>query len=272
MPFLDTLAVHYGAGLNVVDFVGEPERSRVAINRWVEEKTEDRIKDLMPRGVVSTRTRMILVNAVYFEAGWAAPFHPDRTEPAPFTRLDGSSVDVMTMNELSERPFVKADGYEAVELPYDGKDLSMLVVAPTAGTFASFESSLTAEKVLDVFESLETKALDLYLPKTKTEGAFALRPALGSLGMKRAFDEEAADFSGLSSTEELFIKDVVHKTFLQIDERGTVAAAATGVGFSNSSAPPPPPVMKIDRPFLAAIIDRPTKTLLFLGRILEPKR
>lgn len=269
-PFLDTLASHYGTGLNVVDFVQEPERSRVAINRWVEDKTERRIKDLVPENMVSSQTRIILVNAVYFDAGWASPFHPAQTKPAPFTKVDGSKVEVSMMNELSERPYVKADGYEAVEMPYDGKELSMLVIAPTKGSFAAFEDSLTGSKVLDILASLETKTLHLFFPKLKTEAAFSLAEPLKALGMRRAF-EPGADFSGMSASERLFVSDVVHKTFLEIDERGTVAAAATGVGMMNSSLPPPPPVMVVDRPFIAAIVDRPTKTLLFLGRILEPK-
>lgn len=176
------------------------------------------------------------------------------------------------MNEQSPRPYAKHDEYEAVEMPYDGGEaLSMLVIAPTPGMFAKFESSLTADKVLDILASLETKELHLFFPKLKTEGAFRLKQPLAALGMQRAFDEQSADFGAMSTTEALYVHDVVHKTFLEIDEEGTVAAAATGVTWRNVSAPLPPPAMKVDRPFLIAIVDRPTKTLLFLGRILDPK-
>jgi serpin B len=271
MPFLDILAVNYGAGLNVVDFVKETDKSRLAINGWVEEKTENRIKEILPAGVVNGDTRMVLVNAVYFNAAWASKFDTNRTKPAPFTKADGSTVEVMMMNNVSPLPHAKGDGYEAVEMAYDGNELSMLVIAPTKGTFATFESSLTGGKVLDILASLETKVLDLSFPKLKAEGSFGLKESLRALGMRQAFEAASADFSGMSTTEKLVVQDVLHKTFVEIDENGTEAAAATAVIAANSSAPPPPPVMKIDRPFITAIIDRPTKSLLFLGRILEPK-
>jgi serpin B len=270
MPFLDTLAINYGAGLNVVDFVRETEKSRVAINRWVEDKTEKRITDLMPKSVLTPDTRMVLVNAVYFDGGWASPFAPNGTKPAPFTKADGSTVDVMMMNEVSPHPYVKGDGYEAVEMVYDDKALSMLVIAPTKGAFATFESSLTGRKVLDILASLETKEIHLFFPKLRVEGAFKLKEPLKALGMQKAFNE-SANFSGMSTTEKLVVQDVLHKTFAEIDENGTVAAAGTGVVVGNVSAPPPPPQMRVDRPFITAIVDRPTKTILFLGRILEPK-
>ncbi len=270
-PFLDNLAINYGSGLNVVDFIGETEKSRVAINRWVEEQTEKRITDLLPKAIISPDTRMVLVNAVYFDAAWASPFPPGSTKPGPFTKLDGSTVDVTMMNAVSEHPYAKTDGYEAVEMPYDGDALSMLVIAPTKGTFAKFEAALTGGKVLDILASLEKKELNLFFPKLKCEGAFKLKDPLKALGMQKAFDPSGADFSGMSTTERLSVQDVVHKTFVEIDERGTIAAAATGLVNVAASAPPPPPEMRVDRPFIAAIIDRPTKTLLFLGRILEPK-
>jgi serpin B len=153
-------------------------------------------------------------------------------------------------------------------MAYDGKVLSMPVIAPTKGTFATFESSLTGSKVLDILASLEIQELNLSFPKLRVEGAFSLKEPLKELGMQKAFT--SADFSGISMTEPLVVKDVVHKTFVEIDENGTVAAAATGVVVANGSASVPPE-MKVDRPFITAIIDRPTKTLLFVGRILEPK-
>jgi serpin B len=269
-PCLDTLAINYGAGLNVVDFIGATEMSRLTINRWVEDKTEKRIKHILPEGIVTTDTRMVLVNAVYFNAAWADQFQPASTQPGTFTKADGSTVQVSMMHGEAQRRYAKGDGYEAVEMTYDGNELSMLVIAPTKGTFATFESTLSGGKVLDILAGLESKPVNLSFPKLKLDGAFGLKESLKALGMEKAFTG-AADFSGMSTTESLAIQDVVHKTFLEIDEKGTEAAAATAVIVVEESASPPPVEMNVDRPFITAIVDRQTKTLVFLGRILEPK-
>ena len=269
-PFLDNLAVNYGAGLNVVDFVGATERSRSAINGWVEEKTERRIKNILPQGSVNQDTRLVLVNAVYFKAAWATKFAREATAEASFTKLDGSKVPVAMMSAPAEpRAYVKGTGYEAVELPYVGDELSMLVIAPT-GPFADFEASLTGERVLDVLAGLARRDVQLSLPKLKLESTFALKAPLQSLGMKEAF-EQSADFSGISAADKLRVDDVLHKTFLQVDEEGTEAAASTAVTVVTTSAPVDVITMKVDRPFLVAIVDRATKTLVFVGRVLEPK-
>ncbi|MBX3209999.1 MAG: serpin family protein [Labilithrix sp.] len=302
-PFLDTLAINYGAGLNIVDFIAETERSRITINGWVEEKTERRIRDILPEGVVDTDTRLVLVNAVYFNAAWASKFEPSATAPGPFTKADGTVVQVPMMNRQTSRRYARGVGYEAVEMPYDnGKrpppvkvspyesvsrfptggrendgaqadddtELAMVVVLPAAGAFASFEASLTGGKMLEILASLEKKLVDLSFPKLKLDVAVGLKAPLATLGMNQAFTP-AADFSGMSTTERLSVSNVLHKTFLEVDESGTEAAAATAVIVRNTSAPVAIE-MKVDRPFIAAIVDRRTKTLLFLGRILEPKR
>ena len=163
------------------------------------------------------------------------------------------------MNGQSPRPYAKGDGYEAVEMAYDGGELAMLVILPTAGTFATFESSLSGGKVLDILAGLEMKEVNLHFPKLKLDGHFGLKEPLKSLGMKQAFDG-SADFSGISTTEPLRVANVLHKTFLELDENGTEAAAATAVIFDHKSARVDPPVvMKVDRPFITAIVDRQTK-------------
>ena len=296
-PFLDNLAVNYGAGLNIVDFIAETERSRTTINGWVEENTEKRIKDILPEGAVGADTRLVLVNAVYFNAAWATRFEPRATAHAPFTKADGSFVQVAMMNRQAYRRYAKGDGYEAVEMAYnssppvrpdakrweryrvghieaapadDNVELAMLVIVPTAGTFAAFEASLTGDKVLDILAALHTVEVNLHFPKLKLDNGFRLKEPLMSLGINQAFSEGAANFSGISTTERLSVSNVLHKTFLEVDESGTEAAAATAAIVINVSAHTPIE-MKVDRPFITAIVDRPTKTLLFLGRILEPK-
>jgi serpin B len=270
-PFLDTLAVNYDAGLNVVDFVTQADAARAKINGWVEEKTEKRIKDLVPEKKLTADTRLVLVNAVYFNAGWLEKFAPEATAPAPFTKLDGSTVQVSMMrSNTTSRSYMKRDGFEAVAIPYEGSELAMLVIAPDKGSFPAFEAGLTGAKVLDVLAGLEPKEVILSFPKLKLEGSFELKQPLMDLGMKRAFGGEA-DFSGILATEPLAIEAVLHKTFMALDENGTEAAAATAVIAGRLSAPADPPVeMKVDRPFITAIVDGQTKTLVFLGRVLEP--
>lgn len=272
-PFLDTLAVNYGAGLNVVDFKTAAEPARLLINGWVEEKTENRIKNLIPEGVLNDLTRMVLVNAVYFNAAWGKKFDKSSTGLAPFAKLDGSETQVSMMNAELTAAHTKDAAFEAIELPYDGGEVSMLVIAPTKGSFAAFESSLTGGRVLDVLAGLRTKPVQLSFPKAKLDAAFSLRKPLESLGMKAAFLDDA-DFSGIATSEPLQISAVLHQTFLAIDENGTEAAAATAAAVGGrTSAPEPVEVVKmsVDRPYVIAIVDRQTKALLFLGRILQPK-
>jgi serpin B len=270
-PFLDILAKSYGSGMNVVDFIADTESARQTINAWVEEKTEDRIKDILPPGILTNATRFVIVNAVYFNAAWAVKFPPWATGDEPFTKLDGSQVQVSMMRGEAFRPYATGDGWEAVEMPYEGNELSMVVIVPSAGTFASFESTLTGGEVLDILAGLQSTKVELHFPKLRVEGDFGLKNPLAALGMKKAFTPEA-DLSGITKAEPLRLTDVIHKTFVDIDEHGTEAAAATvTVGGASGGAYVPPVVMKVDRPFFMAIVDRQTKTLVFFGRVLEPK-
>lgn len=269
-PFLDTLAVNYGAGINVVDFEKETEKSRVTINGWVEKKTEDRIKDLIQPGAIDSSTRAVLVNAVYFNAAWKETFSEGSTAPAPFTKLDSSTLSVPMMHALETFSYGSGDGYEAVALPYDGGELSLLVVVPAAGTYATFESALTGAKMLDIFAGLTPKSVNLSFPKLKLDSSLSLVRPLQALGMKKAF-EGGGDFSGMTTAFPLVIDDVVHKTFLSLDEKGTEAAAATAVIARETSAAIDIVKLDVDRPFLMAIVDHKTKTFVFFGRVLEPK-
>lgn len=267
-PFLDTLAVSYGSGINIVDFVNETEKSRTTINGWVEKKTENRIKELLKPGLIDGSTRAVLVNAVYFNAAWANVFTDGATAPASFTKADASTMSVAMMHASEKFPYAKGEGYQAVALPYDGGELSLLVVVPDAGTYAAFETGLTGPKMLDVFASLQTSLVNLSFPKLKLESALRLRSPLEALGMKKAFTD--GDFSGISATTPLVIDEVVHQTFLALDEKGTEAAAATAVVARETSAPTEVVNLDVNRPFIMGVIDHKTKTLVFLGRVLEP--
>jgi serpin B len=267
--FLDTLAQHYGAGMRLMDFVAETEQSRLAINEWVSERTEQRIEELIAPGIIDAATRLVLVNAIYFTASWAEPFDEAATRDAAFRRLDGSEVMVPTMHRNVEAVYGEGAGFQAAELAYDGRQLAMLLLVPDEGTFTAFEETLSERMVDEVRAGLSAHLVELAFPKFSFRSNVPAKAPLQALGMVAAFGAGQADFSGMTDTAPLFIQDVVHQAFIAVDERGTEAAAATAVIVGETSAPPPA-TLSIDRPFVFAIIDRMTGATLFVGRVLDP--
>ncbi len=267
--FLDVLAENYGAGLRVLDFAGEPEKSRVIINDWVGKETEGRIEDLLPEGVIDSLTRLVLTNAIYFNAAWAYPFDENVTRAGVFYLLDGGDVPVPMMHQTESFRYVTGDGYEAVELPYDGNELSMVILLPEAGNFEEFQNSLSSEKVADIMDNLSRGQVSLSLPKFEFESSFSLANTLVEMGMPAAFST-AADFSGMTGGRDLFIADVVHKAFVSVDEAGTEAAAATAVVMDLTAMPETPIEIITDRPFIFLIRDIETGAVLFVGRLMNP--
>ena len=265
--FLNTLAQNYGAGMNLLDFINSPEDSRVIINNWVSDQTNNRIKDLLPRGSVDIYTRLVLTNAIYFDAAWKYPFAKDSTHDGTFNLLDGSTVTVPMMNDRDGFGYAKGNGYQAVELPYDGDEISMVILLPDAGKFTSFENSMDFAKVSDIISNLKTGDMVLTMPKFRFDSSFSLKGALSALGMPIAFTDKA-DFSGISGNTDLEITDVIHKAFVAVDEAGTEAAAATGVVIGIVSVPQNQ--LTIDRPFIFLIRDIKTGAILFVGRVLNP--
>ena len=265
--YLDLLAIHYGAGMQLMDFENAAEASRVEINDWVADQTADRIQDLIPVGAITPYTALILTNAVYFSGAWANPFDAARTAPATFTVADGSSVTVDTMNGEFEAPAVAGDSFDAVEIPYDGGELGMVIVVPH-DDFARFESSLTAESVDAIVSALGQRLVTLSLPKFGFTADFSLTDVLTEMGMGVAMSG-AADFSGMNGRGGLAISDILHKAFIGVDEAGTEAAAATAVIVGETSVPTPIEVT-VNKPFVFFIRDRATNTVLFLGRVTDP--
>lgn len=268
--FLDTLALNYGAGMRLLDFMADPEGSRETINVWVEDKTEDRIQDLLPQGSITGDTRLVLVNAIYFNASWSSPFEESATADATFTRLDGSTLTTPMMAQVESFPFTTGEGFSAVAMPYAGNELSMVFILPDEGTFESFEVGLTGASLGAILEGLNNERVELKVPKFEFTADFGLSQALQNLGMRDAFSSGAADLSGMDGSRSLFIMDVIHKAFVAIDEEGTEAAAATAVTVGTTSVPPPPTPMALDRPFLFLIQDHATGAILFLGRVVDP--
>jgi serpin B len=255
--------------LRLLDFAADPEKARVAINDWVSEQTESRIKDLIPAGAIDTLTRLVLTNAIYFNAAWYMPFHEESTEDGPFHLLDGSEVTVPMMKQTESFGYSAGKGYQAVELLYDGRELSMVLLVPDAGAFETFEDTLDVDRVESILKDLAPTQVALSMPKFKVESSFSLVDALTALGMPDAFTDRA-DFSGMTGNRELSISDVVHKAFVSVDEKGTEAAAATAVIMKLTAAPAEPVSVTLDRPFIFAIRDMETGALLFVGRVLDP--
>jgi len=268
--FLDTLAQNYGAGLRVVDYRNAPEPSRVTINDWVAQQTEDRIKDLLPQGSITSLTRLVLTNAVYFNAAWLMPFDKALTGPGPFYLLDGKAVAVPMMKHTGSFGYYKTDLYEVVDLPYDGRELSMVILLPKSGQFTAIENVLGLKLLGEALGGVKNAQVALTMPKFKTESSFSVKQALAALGMTDAFNPNIADLSGMTGNRELYISDVVHKSFVEVDEDGTEAAAATGVIVGTTSAPAEPVKVVVDRPFIFLIRDIKTGAVIFVGRIANP--
>jgi serpin B len=268
--YLDLLAENYGAGLNTLDFTGDPDGSAETINDWVSEQTEERITDLVAPEMFAL-ARLVLTNAIYFKGQWALPFEESATVDENFTLLDGSSVAVPMMSQTEGFRYTESDGYQAISMSYLGAPVSMIIVLPEEGRFEEVESLISAEFVDDLVADWGFQSVALSMPKFTYESEFSLTEILSAMGMPIAFSGEA-DFSGMTGSRELFISDVVHKAFVAVDEAGTEAAAATAVIMAESAAMIEDPVdMKIDRPFFYLIRDDDTGTILFAGRVLDPE-
>jgi serpin B len=268
--FLDVLAENYGAGLRTLDFIKEPEKSRITINDWVSKETEGRIEDLIPQGAIDVMTRLVLTNAIYFNAAWEFPFSEDMTADGSFHLLDGSLVTVPMMKQTESFGYADGNGYQAVELRYDKGELSMVILLPEAGNFEAFEKAIDAQTVNTIIKNLQKAEVDLTMPKFKFDSEFSLKDNLIKMGMPAAFTDKA-DFSGMTEGPELYIDAVIHKSFVSLDEKGTEAAAATAVIMKLTSMPVKTAEVTIDRPFIFLIRDIDTGAILFVGRVMNPK-
>lgn len=266
--FLEALGGRFGAGLRLVDYKADPEAARRAINAWVDAQTEERIAELLAAGDVDLLTRLVLVNAVYLKAAWLTPFAEEATEDGPFTRPDGSTVDVPLMSTGFEAPYAAGDGWQAVELPYVGGSLAMTIIVPD--DLAAFVEALDADGLAAITDELAPAHVDLVMPRFSIETRTELGPVLTALGMTDAFDPDRADFSGMTSEEQLYISAVVHQANIDVDEDGTEAAAATAVVMRTTSLPARQVELRVDRPFLFALRDVPTGTVLFMGQVVDP--
>ena len=268
--FLDILAAQYGAGMRLLDFAAAPERCRAIINAWASDHTEGSIRDLIPPGAIRRWTKLILTSAVTFRAAWSSPFNAALTADDRFFLLDGSESVVPMMNQTESFAYAEGKGYRAVELPYDGWELSMVILLPEASAFEAFEAAADARQVEAIVQSLSHRRVALTMPRFLFASGFRLADALAAMGMPAAFSEDA-DFSGMTGKRDLFLADVIHKAFISVDEEGTEAAAATAAVMVPMMEPREMPIdLRVDHPFLFLIRDIKTGTVLFVGRVADP--
>jgi serine protease inhibitor len=270
--YVQQITTAYGAGVDHVDFIHKHEAAREKINQWVEGQTQGKIKGLMPEGTVTPGTRLVLANAVYFKGQWAMAFHPARTRDDTFTLVDGTEIQIPMMERKDAKMgILHVGGFSAMELPYVGDELSMVILLPShKSDLAALELDITAEAINTAIDNLHEKEVDDFrMPKFKiTTDSYRLNEPLQSMGMELAFKDQA-DFTGLSPQgSDLFISDVMHKGFVEVNEAGTEAAAATGLTLEAAEAEMP---VVINRPFLFMIRHRPTGEILFFGRVLDPR-
>ncbi len=275
--FLKLVKADYGAGLNEVDFKTAREQARQTINRWVEKQTNDKIKDLLQPDNVTEDTRLVLTNAIYFKGDWSSPFKKDLTSDEPFYRTADDKAPVPMMNQTAKYGYLDGGAFQALEMPYGNGDLSMVVLLPKKiDGLGELEKSLSADKFAEWTGKLHKQEVIVTLPKFKTEQRISLTQTLSAMGMKLAFDDHKADLTGIGGEpHELFISDVIHKAYIDVNEEGTEAAAATAVVVATPNAArvePPKPIFRADHPFIFLIRDTRSGSILFLGRMADPTK
>ncbi len=269
--FLTLVKENYEGDLKQVDFATQAEAVRKTINDWVESKTREKIKELIKPGVLDSMTRLVLTNAIYFKGKWASQFKPERTQDAQFTVLGGEKVNVPMMNQTSGFGYMETDTVQVLAMPYVNNELSMVILLPKKlDGVDEMEKGLTSDAIAGWLAKLRKREVQVYLPRFKLTSEFELAQVLGGMGMPDAFSSKA-DFSGMTGNKDLFISAVVHKAYVDVNEEGTEAAAATGVAMKLTSVGLPPPVFRADHPFVFLIRDDQTGSILFMGRMANPK-
>jgi serpin B len=268
--FLRLLETHYRASITTVDYIDHLEEARQTINRWVENKTVDKIKELIKPGILNALTRMVLTNAIYFKGNWASQFNKESTKPMPFYVTPTQSLMTPMMYQRQEFGYHADEKIQVLEMGYEGNRLSMLVLLPVQQDgITGLEENLNALQLQQWTDQIQKQKVETWFPKFKLTSSFDLNDPLLALGMLDAFGKKA-DFSGMDGTRRLYLSAVVHKAFVEVNEEGTEATAATGGVISVTSAPVLPQ-FKADHPFLFFIRDTVSKSILFIGRVVQPK-
>jgi len=271
--FLNLIETDYGGCLNEVDFVTAVELARKTINDWVENQTNNKIKNLIPEGVLDSMTRLVLTNAIYFKGNWARQFKKEKTQNAPFTLLNGNKVDVPMMNQTADFNYIQTDSFQGLELPYVNNELSMIILLPKKlDGLPELEGTVTIDNLSKWLNELRKREVIVFVPKFRMTSQFSLADVLKAMGMTNAFVPDVADFSGINGKRDLFISAVIHKAYVDVNEEGTEAAAATGVVMKLTSVGPTQTIVfRADHPFLFVIRDNRSGSILFIGRVMNPE-
>jgi serpin B len=263
--YVKQVNAHYRATIQEVNFASDREQARKTINDWVARQTQNRIKDFLPDGLLSEETKLVLTNAICFKGDWASQFKEKRTKELDFYIAPDKTVQTPMMSQEGEFGFFARSDMQMLELPYAGKDLSMVILRPKKlDGLAELEKSLTPETLDELLSNLLVQKVEVVIPRFKVTAQFNMKKELTSLGLESLFGP-SADLSGMDGAKGMYLSDVVHKAFVEVNEKGTEAAAATGAAGARSSAP----LFKADRPFLFLIRDR-SGSILFLGRLVNP--
>ncbi len=272
--YLALVKKDYGSSVTPLDYQSDAKGAVEKINKWVEDKTQNKIRKLFSQ--LSADTRLVLVNAIYFKGAWAEPFDAKETQEEEFTLAGGGKIKTPMMHLTKKFGFAQADGVKLLEMPYAGNQMSLVALLPDdAAGLAKLEKELTTKNLGAWLDQLSTEKVIVALPKFKiTWGATELNAPLKKLGMGDAFNPGAADFSGMDGVKDLFLSRVVHKAFIEVNEEGTEAAAATGAVMMLTAMPPTnePPTFIADHPFLFLIREKTTGCILFIGRVMDPPR
>jgi len=264
--YLNTLRKRFGATVESLDFSTTPEKACDTVNEWVSRYSKGKIKELLPQGSITSLTRLVLANAIYFRATWKERFNADYTSNSSFNLLDGRQVTVPMMNQITPFAYTATHEVQAVELPYIGERFSMVILLPARGQFEDFAGSLTANRVAGILADLSEQMVQVYMPRFEFRSSLKLSSALEALGMTDAFILGRANFRGMTLDPEFFLENVHHQTLISVDENGTYAVAGT----AGDMVGPDVPTVTLNRPFILLIRDIGTDSILFIGQVMDP--
>ena len=276
--YINNVEKYYGGKTTNLDFIAETETSRVIINDWIEDQTNNKIKNLISKGALNDLTRLVLTNAIYFKGTWILQFDKKDTKDENFKTDLGQTIKVPMMKLTGDSArfnYAKVDKTQILELPYKGKDLSMLLILPEEDNLKKLERSISAKKLSDWKSALKKQRVDIYIPKFKFETKYFMVETLKEMGISDAFVFGVADFSRMDGTKDLYISDVIHQAFVEVNEEGTEAAAATAVVMTWGDVGGEKaitPVFRADHPFIFIIQQKETGNILFMGRVSDPNK
>ncbi|ACD67019.1 MAG TPA: serpin family protein [Sulfurihydrogenibium sp.] len=270
--FLNTMEKYYKGGFNEADYITNPEGARIKINDWVSRETKEKIKDILNPKDITSLTRLVLTNAIYFKGKWQTEFNKMATRDEDFYLINGQKTKVKMMYQKNTFNYYENDDLQLLEISYKGNKISMVIILPKVGKFKTVENMMDEKKLQEWLKNATETKVEAYIPRFKFTQRFDLSKNLSDMGMKDAFDEVEADFSGINGEKnDLYISKVIHKAFVEVNEEGTEAAAATAVVL-DTKALIEEPVFKADHPFIFLIRDKETGSILFMGRVMDPNK